>query len=260
MIIEFDLISFVINLIFIMKLSSNVILITGGSSGVGFALAKRFSNAGSEVIICGRDSAKLSAVKKKFPKIVTLRSDLSIETERISLYENVIKDFPRMNILVNNAGIQQRINFTSGAKFGPIKQEIEINLLAQIHLTALFIPNLKKASEPAIINVTSGLAFAPLANVPVYCATKAAFHSFTLSLRYQLSKTPVKVFEVIPPSVQTDLGGKGWHDSGTPLNEFADAVVKGLKQGSLEITYGYTSYSSRASRNELDELFKQMNR
>jgi uncharacterized oxidoreductase len=242
-----------------MNLSSNTILITGGSSGIGYALAERFSKSGSEVIICGKVKSKLDKTKKKFPKIVAFRSDLSVEAERISLYKNVIKDFPDLNALVNNAGIQQRINFEKGAEWSYIRQEIEINLMAQIHLTALFIPHLKKAREPVIINITSGLAFAPLANVPVYCSTKAAFHSFTLSLRHQLAKTSVKVIEVIPPSVQTDLGGKGWHDSGTPLNEFGDAVIQALEQGKQEITYGYTTRSSRASRDELDELFKQMN-
>jgi uncharacterized oxidoreductase len=190
---------------------------------------------------------------------VTFQSDLSIGEERISLFKNVLKDFPSFNVLVNNAGIQQRIDFEKGTEWSYIKQEIEINLIAQIHLTSLFIPHLKKANEPVLINITSGLAFAPLANVPVYCSTKAAFHSFTLSLRHQLAKIPIKVIEVIPPSVQTDLGGKGWHDSGTPLNEFGDAVFDGLRQGKEEITYGYTSRSSRASRDELDELFKRMN-
>ena len=242
-----------------MRLSSNTILITGGSSGIGFALAERFSKAGSEVIICGRDEAKLKNVKKKLPKIVTFRCDLSIETDRIALYENIVKDFPGLNVLVNNAGIQQRVNFDRGAKWSYIKQEIEINLSAQIHLTALFIPVLKKTKEPVIINITSGLAFAPLANVPVYCSTKAAFHSFTLSLRHQLAQSPVKVIEIIPPAVQTDLGGKGLHDFGTPLNEFGNAVFKELEQGKEEITYGYTTRSSRASRDEIDELFKQMN-
>lgn len=242
-----------------MKLSSNTILITGGSSGIGFALAERFAKSGSEVIICGRDNSKLEDVKKKFPKIITFQADLSIEAERISLYEQVAKHFPELNVLVNNAGIQQRVNFEKGAEWSFVKQEIEINLSAQIHLTGLFIPFLKKAKESIIINITSGLAFAPLANVPVYCSTKAAFHSFTLSIRHQLAKTSVKVIEVIPPSVQTDLGGKGLHDSGTPLKEFGDAVFEGLKQGNEEITYGYTSHSSRASREELDELFKRMN-
>ena len=243
-----------------MKLSSNTVLITGGSSGIGFALAERFSRAGSEVIICGRDNSKLEDVKKKFPKIITFQSDLSVETERVSLYENVVKDFPGLNVLVNNAGIQQRVNFEKGADWSFIKQEIEINLMAQIHLTALFIPVLKKANEPAVINVTSGLAFVPMARAPVYCATKAAFHSFTLSLRHQLKQTPVKVIEIIPPAVQTDLGGKGHHDFGTPLDEFGDSVFKGLEEGKEEITYGYTARSSRTSRDELDELFKQMNK
>ncbi len=109
------------------------------------------------------------------------------------------------------------------------------------------------------MNVTSGLSFTPLARVPIYSATKAAFHSFTISLRHQLSKTPVNVIEIIPPAVQTDLGGKGIHDSGTPLAEFADAVIKELENDSLEVSYGFSSNSSRASRAELDEIFKRMN-
>ncbi len=243
-----------------MELSLNTILITGGGSGIGLALAERFSYAGSKVIICGRNNEKLAEVKNKYPKISTSQSDLTKEAERISLYENVLKEFPDMNVLVNNAGIQQRIQLEAGAEWNLIKQELEINLLAQIHLTTLFIPHLKNSKDPAIINITSGLAFAPLAIVPIYCATKAAFHSFTLTLRHQLSQTPIKVIEIAPPAVQTDLGGKGLHDFGTPLNEFADAVMPELEHGKLEITYGFSARSSRASRDELDEIFKQMNK
>ena len=112
----------------------------------------------------------------------------------------------------------------------------------------------------AIINVTSGLAFVPLAHVPVYCATKAALHSFTLSMRHQLTGTPITVIETIPPAVDTDLGGKGLHTFGAPVDEFTDAVVEQLKKGSIEATYGFAAESSRASREQLEEIFKQMNR
>jgi uncharacterized oxidoreductase len=107
--------------------------------------------------------------------------------------------------------------------------------------------------------VTSGLSFAPLANVPVYSATKAALHSFTLSLRHQLSTTPIEVIELIPPAVNTDLGGPGLHTFGVPLDEFADAVMAGLAKGEREIAYGTAEKSSRASREGLDEIFLRMN-
>lgn len=243
-----------------MNLSSNTILITGGSSGIGFGLAERFIKAGNKVIITGKISSKLDDVKNKYPDIITIQSDIENESERITLHQNIIKNFPGLNVLVNNAGIQQRIQLAEQPPYELIKKEIEINLLAQIHLTTLFIPHLLKANDPAIINVTSGLSFAPLASVPVYSATKAGFHSFSLSLRHQLSQTPIKVIEIIPPAVQTDLGGKGIHDFGTPLDEFTNAVINELEKGSEEITYGYSANSSRASREELDVLFKRMNK
>jgi uncharacterized oxidoreductase len=242
-----------------MKLSSNTILITGGGSGIGYGLAERFLKAGSRVIICGRDIIKLAEVKIKYPEVYTVRCDISSEKERIYLRREILDVFPDLNVLVNNAGIQQRINITEEPEWDLIKKELEINLLAQIHLTALFIPHLKKAVDPAIMNVTSGLSFAPLASVPVYSTSKAGFHSFTLSLRHQLANTNIKVIEIIPPAVQTDLGGKGLHDFGTPLNEFSDAVIKGLEKGKEEISYGFSANSSRASREELDEIFKRMN-
>ncbi len=138
-------------------------------------------------------------------------------------------------------------------------EEVAINLEAPIHLSSLFIPHLLQKERSAIINITSGLAFVPLSNVPVYCATKAALHSFTLSLRHQLSGTPIAVIEIIPPAVDTDLGGKGLHTFGVPLNEFTDAIVEQLKMGSIEATYGFSVESSRATREQLEAIFNQMN-
>jgi len=242
-----------------MNLSANTILITGGSSGIGFALAEMFSLCGSKVIICGRDLKKLNEVKQKYPEIDFYKCDISEKEDREELYSKVINDFPGLNVLINNAGIQQKIHLAEKPEWSKIKLEVEINLLAQIHLAVLFIPHLMKSNDPVIINVTSGLAFSPMAVAPIYCTTKAGLHSFTLSLRHQLSPTAIKVIEIIPPAVQTDLGGKGLHDFGTPLNEFADAVMAELKKDKLEITYGYSSKSSRASRDELDEIFNHMN-
>jgi uncharacterized oxidoreductase len=162
-------------------------------------------------------------------------------------------------MLVNNAGIQQRIELQQKPAWEILDEEVAINLEAPIHLSALFIPHLLQREQSAIINVTSGLAFVPLANVPVYCATKAALRSFTLSLRHQLSGTPISVIEIIPPAVDTDLGGKGLHTFGVPLDEFTDAIVEQLKMGSIEATYGFSVESSRATREQLEAIFKEMN-
>jgi uncharacterized oxidoreductase len=144
-------------------------------------------------------------------------------------------------------------------RWKPTHEEIAINLEAPVHLSTLFIPHLKQQEHPAIMNVTSGLGFAPMASAPVYCATKAAMHSFTLSLRHQLSSTPIQVIEIIPPAVNTDLGGPGLHTFGLPVEEFINAVMVGLQEGSPEIAYGYSQRASRASRAELDEIFQRMN-
>lgn len=242
-----------------MELSSNTILITGGASGIGYALAERFLARGNEVIVCGRRADKLQEAKEKHPQLHTRVCDVAEEGERVKLFEWATREFPNLNVLVNNAGIQRRIKLAENEDWAETEKEIEINFDAPIHLSRLFIPHLLRRERPAIINVTSGLSFVPLANVPVYCATKAALHSFTLSLRYQLSETGIEVIEIIPPAVDTDLGGVGLHTFGVPLNEFADAVFERLAKGEIEIAYGTALKSSQASRTELDEIFKFMN-
>lgn len=243
-----------------MDLSTNTILITGGASGIGYAFAERFLAAGSEVIICGRREDKLQEAKEKHPGLKTRVCDVGQEQERIALFDWATSEFPNLNVLVNNAGIQRRVRLSENEDWERTRQEIAINFDAPIHLSRLFVPHLLRREKPSIINVTSGLAFVPLANVPVYCATKAALHSFTLSLRHQLSATPIEVIEVIPPAVDTDLGGVGLHTFGVPLNEFADRVFERLAGGDeVEIAYGTAESSSRASREDLDRIFKFLN-
>jgi uncharacterized oxidoreductase len=244
-----------------MNVSGNNILITGGATGIGLALAERFLNAGSKVTICGRREQTLREAQAKNPGLDIRACDVGNPTERIALLDWATRELPEMNVLVNNAGIQRRgVNLAETEDWEPIHQEIAINLEGPIHLSRLFAPHLSKQKRPAIINVTSGLAFVPLAMVPVYCATKAALHSFTLSLRHQLAqKTPIHVIEVIPPAVNTDLGGKGLHDFGVPLDEFSDSIFSRLQGDELEIAYGFAQKSSKASRQELDAMFAQMN-
>lgn len=242
-----------------MDISASTVLITGGASGIGWALAERFLKAGSQVVICGRRIDKLQEAQAQYPQLHIRQCDLEQASERVALRDWVRSDFPQVNVLLNNAGIQRRVQLTNEEDWSQAQSEIAINLEAPIHLSTLFIAHLLQQPNPAIINVTSGLAFAPAAFVPIYSATKAALHSFTLSLRHQLTNTPIEVIELIPPAVNTDLGGTGLHTFGVPLDAFADAMMKSLEAGSLE--FGYESSETRrlASRQELDEYFKQMN-
>ena len=243
-----------------MNLGGNTILITGGASGIGLAFAERFLQAGSKVIICGRRADKLQEVKEKYPKLHTRVCDVGQEADRVALAEWVKNEFPEVNVLLNNAGIQHREPLTQTNKLWSYHQaEIAINLEAPIHLALLFLPLLKLQPISYIINVTSGLAFSPLANAAIYSATKAALHSFTLSLRHQLTGTPVQVLEIVPPAVQTDLGGTGVHTFGAPLNDFANAIMQRLAQGEQEIGYGTSDQNRIASRAELNEIFQRMN-
>lgn len=239
---------------------NSTVLITGGGSGIGFALAERFLRAGSQVIICGRRAGKLEEARTQFPALQTRVCNVGDEPSRRDLFEWATREFPNLNVLVNNAGIQRRdYTLTGPEPWERTHHELAINLEAPIHLTELFVPHLMRQKNPVIMNVTSGLAFVPIAAMPVYCATKAALRSFTLSARHQLAPAGIKVIEIIPPAVDTDLGGPGLHTFGAPLNEFADSVFARLEQGDLEIAYGFAQQSSRASRDELDAIFQRMN-
>jgi uncharacterized oxidoreductase len=242
-----------------MDLSHNTVLVTGGASGIGLAIAERFQKAGSQVIICGRRAAKLEEAKAAHPGFQTRVADISTAAGRQELAEWTAQAFPALNVLVNNAGIQRRLKLTDSESWDTTHQELAANLEAPIHLARLFLPRLLDQPRAAIVNVTSGLSFAPLSAVPIYCATKAALHSFTLSLRHQLKGTSVQVIEIIPPAVDTDLGGPGLHTFGVNVNEFADAVMAKIAAGAVEAAFGMAEQSSRASRAELDGLFERLN-
>ena len=243
-----------------MNLSNNTILLTGGASGIGLALAVRFQQAGSEVIIVGRRADKLAEARQQYPGLHTRMCDVANAAEREALVRWATTEFPRLNVLVNNAGIQNRIQLADdAADWETRRQEFVINVEAPIHLAALLVPHLRQQSQAVIINVTSGLAFAPAAFVPIYSATKAALHSFTLSLRHQLRPTGIAVLEIVPPAVNTDLGGPGLHTFGVPVDAFADSVLARLAAGEEEVGYGSSEKARQASRAELDEQFRLMN-
>ncbi len=241
-----------------MELKGNTVLITGGSSGIGMALAERFLKLGNEVIITGRREQTLKDFKKKHPTVHIKVNDAGSAQDRVELAAWATREFPRLNILINNAGIQRKVSLNRAEPWADTAQEIEINLGGPIHLSSLFVPHLEKQPKSHIMNVSSGLAFVPLAHMPIYCATKAALHSFTLSLREQLRPTSIEVTEIIPPAVKTNLGGS--HDFGEELSDFADSVIEQLGAGVSETTFGMSKRSSQMSRAEADQMFLQMNR
>ena len=244
---------------FAMDVQGHTILITGGASGIGLAFAERFLGAGNDVVICGRRADKLEEARAKHRALRTRVCDVSDPEQRVKLAAWAFSQFPKLDVLVNNAGVQSRLDLVANPDWATMHQEIATNLEAHIHLATLFLPWLVKQAHAAILNVTSGLAFVPRAAVPVYCATKAAMRSFTLSLRHQLAGTSVEVVEIIPPAVDTDLGGVGLHTWGEPLKDFADSAFAQLREGKREITYGFSVEAFKASAEQRDAIFERMN-
>jgi uncharacterized oxidoreductase len=243
-----------------MKTSGNTVLITGGGSGIGLALTEALVGRGNEVIICGRRRDRLHAAKKRMPEIHVRVCDLSVARSRRALVDWLLSDFKELNLLINNAGIQRPVDFLKGSRdFEDADEEVATNLMAPIHLSALLIPRLRRKREAAIVNISSGLAFTPLAAVPVYCATKAAVHTLSLCLRHQLRDTSVRVFEVAPPMVATGLSGSRRRPDEDGYIMSAEAVAAGvldaLERDEEEVALG----SAAGLRAQREALFSAIN-
>ena len=246
-----------------MKLSGNTVLITGGATGIGLAIAGALVHEGNEVIICGRRRDRLQAAKAQYPGLRTRVCDVSKAASRESLVSWATSSFEGLNVLVNNAGVQHVVDFQEGPRdLDDADEEIATNLRAPIHLTALLVPHLLRHKGSAVVNISSGLAYAPLAMIPVYCAAKAALHSLSLSLRHQLKDTSIKVFEIAPPRVDTDLGwsrlarGDRRPSMGISPDVVAAAFVKALASDDYEVAIG-AAENLRAGR---ERSFDAMNR
>lgn len=237
-----------------MKMNSNTILITGGTSGIGFELATQLLRLGNTVIITGRDQSKLDLAKKKLPNVHTFQCDVSDPKSITDLFEKVTSQFSELNFLINNAGIMSKLNFLAKeVDLEDISREIEINLSGSIRMVKQFLPHLKAKKSAAIMNVSSALAFVPFPIFPVYCATKAGIHSFTQSLRIQLKNTNIKVFELAPPAVQTPLIetlDSDDFEGVKPMDvcEMVRSAIKGLERDRLEILPGQSRLLKFMSR------------
>ncbi len=225
-----------------MKITGNTVLITGGASGIGLSIAKVFMENKNTVIVCGRNTGKLDRVKDKYPGLHAIQCDVSDPIELTHMHEYLSSNFPSLNILVNNAGIQHRYDFLKDeTALQKIDEEIDINFKAVARLTKIVLPNLVKASEAAVINVSSFLGIVPKSSAPIYCATKAALHAFSKSLRYQLQDTPVKVFEIITPLVDTDMTKGREEDAGKMSPDIlVKEVVRNIELDHYEIKPGRT--------------------
>jgi uncharacterized oxidoreductase len=242
-----------------MKTSGNTVLITGGATGIGFSLAGAFLEHDNEVIICGRRENKLKEAKAGFPRLQTRVCDVSRVEERKALFDWVKTGFENINILVNNAGIQRIIDFKKGEEaFSDIESEIATNLVAPAHLSSLFVP-LFMQNDAAIVNISSSLAFRPLPHVPIYCGTKAAIHAFSIALRKQLQETSVKVFEIVPPLVETELfkssrARRQLPSPGLSPSILAAIALEAIRKDEYEVVVGEAIKSLQEGKEYLEQM------
>ncbi|TNJ65493.1 SDR family NAD(P)-dependent oxidoreductase [Paenibacillus hemerocallicola] len=223
-----------------MKLAEHTVLITGGASGIGLALARTLTRMDNKVIVVGRDRGKLADAQENIPGLTALSCDIGSEEQRESLVSLLERDYPRLSVLVNNAGIQCHSRFDSAPpSLETIAREVEINFIAAVRLDAMLLPLLRQQKEAALIHISSGLSIAPKADAPVYCATKAALSSFARALRYQLEHTPVRVFDVLAPLVDTAMTEGRGRGKISP-EAFASRLVAGLAGDRYTMRIGKT--------------------
>jgi uncharacterized oxidoreductase len=253
-----------------MQTTGNTILITGGTSGIGRALAEAFHQLGNQVIVAGRRKALLDQVTKASPGMKPVVVDVADLASLGDFATKLAKDYPSLNVLINNAGIMKPEDLCDGpdsaSDFSTVAATVTTNLLAPLRLTAALLPHLKQQPRAAVMAVSSGLAFLPLAITPTYCATKAAIHSWTQSLRWQLRSTSVEVLELIPPYVQTELMGphQAQDQRAMPLADFIAEVMQILctQPGEKEICVRRVyplRYAGGTDPAKYDEIFQRLN-
>jgi uncharacterized oxidoreductase len=226
-----------------MRLTGRTILITGGSAGIGLAFARKFLELGNEVIVTGRREAQLAAVKAQHPKLYTIQSDVADPAQIAALAARVKKDFPKLDVLMNNAGVGVAKNLkTSAGDLAGLMAEVEINVGGVIRTTSALV-DILTANQGTVINVSSALAFVPFPAMPIYSATKAAVHSYTQSLRFQLEDSGVEVIDVMPPAVRTEMTSE-FDEAGISsitTDELLKQTIAALRTGKQEIRPGQSN-------------------
>jgi uncharacterized oxidoreductase len=251
-----------------MELKNSTILITGGTSGIGLELVKQLTEQGASIIVTGRKLEALNETKKKFPKVHTFQSDVSNPEDIKALYKNITEQFPELNIIINNAGEMRLIDLQDSSLTPEnVSREIEINLSGTIQMVQQFLPHLLTKRSAAIVNVSSAIAFMPYSIAPVYSASKAGVRAYTKALRLQLEDTNVKVFEMIPPGVNTNLQND-WKLKPNPrmmmdADKLVKVVVQGLLKNKKELKprlVGLIGFLSRAVPNGEFKKMRELNR
>jgi uncharacterized oxidoreductase len=226
-----------------MRLNGRTILITGGSAGIGLSFARKFLELGNEVIVTGRRQSVLDAVKARHPNLHTIQNDVGDPEQIAALAARIKADFPKLDVLMNNAGVGAAKNLkTSAADLAGLLTEVDINVGGVIRTTSALI-DILAANRGTVINVSSALAFVPVPAMPIYSATKAAVHSYTQSLRFQLEDTGVEVIELMPPAVQTDMTSE-FDEAGISTittDELVKQTFAALRAGKLEIRPGQSN-------------------
>jgi len=244
-----------------MKLTGRTILITGGSAGIGLAFALKFLELGNQVIVTGRRQSALDELKAKYPKLHTVQSDVADPAQIAFLAKRVKAGYPKLDVLMNNAGIMLHKNLKApAADLDGLMTEVNINVGGVIRMTSAFI-DILTANKGTVINVSSALAFVPLPSAPIYCATKSAVHSYTQSLRFQLEETGVEVIELMPPAVKTALTADLPEGDGVTLittDELIKQSFAALKAGKVEIRPGQSNLLAWMRRLAPDYINRQL--
>ena len=244
-----------------MRLNGRTILVTGGSAGIGLAFARKFVELGNEVIVTGRRQAVLDEIKARHPKLHTIQSDVADPAQIAALAARVKAEFPSLDVLVNNAGIMLYKNLsTPAADLAELTTEMNVNVGGVIRTTSAFI-DILTANKGTVINISSALAFVPLPCTPIYCATKAAIHSYTQSLRFQLEEAGVEVIEIMPPAVKTEMTVELSKSEGLTLinpDELVELSFKALKAGAREVRPGQANALAFMRRLAPDFINRQL--
>lgn len=223
-----------------MNLKNSTVLITGGTSGIGLEFVKQLTAQGANIIVTGRKQDALNETKKRYPNVHTFQSDVSNPKDIVQLYKEVTQQFPDLNIIINNAGLMRLIDLQdSSMDLENINREITTNLSGTVQMVHQFLPHLVTKKSAAIVNVSSGIAFMSYSAAPIYSATKAGVRAYTQALRLQLENTNVKVFEMIPPGVNTNLQND-WSVAPNPrmmmsVDKMVNVAINGLLKDKKEL-------------------------